>query len=295
VLATLVVVLLPTAASAAPIAAVVGPEGDADVRTSILVGPSGQVYAGDGAGTWTRSLAGGVAADVSGATRLGKDLIVTGVSTPLYRFDGTGWTALRLGQNGKTVMGRGPAPAVAVGKHVFVHDKGKWVRVAQAPGTVTALWASSAKKVFVVTAAGIHALRASELVRTRAAVGAIVGASPWGVGDTGVIDASSGKAVLDAAGAVAATGGAGTPWIVTSDGTSPLKLVGKIGGKATTIDTPIPAGTALAGLAADKAGRVVIVTAAGEAHLWADAAWSTGALVDKLPEPRTGAGPAKTR
>jgi hypothetical protein len=289
------VMLVGATAHAAPIASVVGPAGDADVRTSILIGPSGQVYQGDGGGTWTRTLAGGVAADVSGSARIGKDVIVTGVSTPLYRFDGTGWTAVRLGQSGKTVMGRGPVPAVAVGRHVFVHNNGKWVRVAAAPGAVTALWASSTKKVFAVTADGVHALRGSDLVRTRAAVGAIVGASPWGISDTGAIDASNGKSVLAATGAIAATGGAGTPWLVTSDGANPLQLVGKVGGKATTIETPIPAGTGLAGLAADKSGRVVIVTAAGEAHIWADSAWSTGALVDQLPEAKSGPGPANTR
>lgn len=282
-------------AEPAKIAAVVGPDGEADVRTSILVGPSGQVFAGDGAGKWVRTLPGGVAADVSGAARLGGDVIVTGVSTPLYRFNAkTGWTAVRLGQSGKTTLGRGPAPAVASGKHVFVWSAGKWVRVGEAPGPVTALWAASTKKVFAVTAAGIHALRGSDFVRTRDPADAIVGASPWAITATGAIDAGTGRQVLAAQGAVAVTGGAGAPWIVTADGNSACKLVGKVGGKATTVDTPIAATTAIAGMAADRAGRVMIVTTTGDIHVWADSAWTTGTLTDELPEAKPGPGPART-
>ena len=282
-------------AEPAKIAAVVGPDGEADVRTSILVGPSGQVFTGDGAGKFVRKLPGGIAADVSGAARLGGEVIVTGISTPLYKFDAkTGWTALRLGQSGKTTLGRGPVPAVAAGKHVFVWSNGKWVRVGETPGAVTALWAASTKKVFAVTADGIHALRGSDFVRTRAPADAIVGASPWAITADGVIDAGTGRQVLAAPGVIAATGGAGAPWVVTTDGNSACKLVGKVGGKATTVDTPIAATTAIAGMAADRAGRVMIVTTAGDVHVWADSAWTTGTLTDELPEAKPGPGPART-
>lgn len=295
--AGVVAILIATAtahADPAKVAAVVGPEGEADVRTSIIIGPSGQVYAGDGAGKFVRTVPGGIAADVSGATRNGKDVLVSGISTPLYRFDGVGWTAVRLGQSGKTTMGRGPVPAVAAGKQVFVMNAGKWVRVGEAPGPVTALWASSTKKVYAVTAAGLHALRGSDFVRTRAPAAAIVGASPWAITADGAIDAGTGRQVLAAPGAVAATGGATAPWIVTADGSSAPKLVGKVGGKATTVDTPLAAGTAIAGMAADRTGRVMIVTTAGDIHVWADSAWSTGALADELPEAKPGPGPARS-
>jgi hypothetical protein len=291
-LAIVALMALGAEAAAAPkVAAVVGPEGDADVRTAVLVGPSGQVYAGDGKGRWVRTLPGGIAADVTGAARVGTDLVVTGISTPMYRFDGSGWSAERVGQNGKTVLGRGPLAAVAVGKHVFVQNKGKWLRVGSAPGPVTALWASSTKKVFAVTAAGVHALRGSDFQRTRGPVTAIVGASPWGISADGVVDVGSGRSVSAATGIVAAAGGEGAPWLVTSDGASPLALVHK----TVRVDTPIPAGTAVAGLAADKAGNVVIVTAAGDVHVRTGDAWSTGTLADELPPAKPGPGPATTK
>jgi hypothetical protein len=285
----------PAHAAPAAIAAVVGPDGAADVRTSTLIGPSGQVYAGDGAGRWVRTVPGGIAADVRGATRIGADLLVTGISTPMYRFDGKTWTATRVGQSGKTFLGRGPVPAVAIGKHVFVERKGKWARVGQAPGAVTAVWAS-AKRVFVVTAAGVHVLRGSTFVRTRAPVSAIVGTTAaWGIADDGVFDLATGRAVSTAVGVIAATAGDAAPWLVVSAGTAPPRLVGKVGTTAVAVDTPLAAGTALAGIAADRAGNVALVTAAGEVHLRIGDTWSTGALADELPPAKPGAGPAQTR
>ena len=281
-------------ARAAPVAAVVGPDGAADVRTAILVGPSGQVYAGDGAGTWKRTVAGGVAADVSSATRLGRELLVAGATMPMYRFDGTRWTSLRIGQSGKTILGRGPVPTVAIGRHVFVHATGVWTRVGQAPGPVTAVWASSPTKVFVVTAAGVHALRGAAFVRIRPAVGAIVGTGAWGIGATGAVDVTTGRQVVTARGAVAATGGAGTPWLLVPNAGT-LELVGRVAGKPKKIPTPLPASTVIVGIAADRAGRMLVVTDAGAIHVFVDGAWATGTMIDSLPAKKPGPGPAPTR
>jgi len=284
-----------TDATAGPaIAAVIAPDGQADVRTSIVVGPSGQVYAGDGTGRWVRTVAGGVAADVSGATRLGRDLLVTGISTPMYRFDGAGWVAVRVGQNGKTILGRGPTPAVAIGRQVFLERQDKWVRVGEAPGTVTAVWASG-KRVFAVTAAGVHTLRGRNFVMTGAVADPIAGPSAWAVASDGVVELASGRKVLAATGIVAATGSGGTPWLLTAADASPLRLVGRVDGKPVTGDTPIAAGTAIAGMTADRAGNLVIVSTTGEIHVRVGDAWSTGSLVDELPAAKPGPGPASTR
>jgi hypothetical protein len=280
-------------AAAGPVAAVVA---DDDARRATLIGPSGQVWLGDGAGAWIRRKAGGVSADVAGATRIGDAIVVSGTETPMFRFDGERWTALRLGQSGKTILGRGPIGAVAIGRHVFVHHQNKWVRVGMAPPNPIAVWASSPKRVFVVTAAGTHSLRGVNFVRTTNRVDAIVGSAPWGVTDSGLVDLSrGGRMVVPARDIVAAAGSGTTAWAVAGAAGGKQQLIGVVGGKPKTIETPIAGGTAIAGIAADAGGRVVIATTAGDVHLWSGEAWTTGKVTDELPAARPGSGPARTK
>jgi hypothetical protein len=291
-----------TAVAQPRIAAVVAPARDADVRTATLVGPSGQLYLGDGSGRWARRAAGGIAADVTAALRSGADLIVAGPATPLYRFDGSAWSAHKLGQSGRIVVGRGPVPAVAIGKHIFLEKPADprnkaarpgWIRIGEAIGPIIALWAASPRKVLVVTAAGVHALRGRELVRTGAAVDAIVGDVPWGITADGATNLARARDSLPAAGTIAATAGATAPYLLTTDGTT-LRLVGRTPAGPISVDVPVTAGAAIAGLVADHTGRVLVVTADGELHVYADNAWTSGTLVDELPAPRPGPGPAPT-
>src|SRR3954469_3060132 len=86
------------AALADPLATAVTP-GD-DVRRTILVGPSGQVWEPDGQGGWTRTVGGGVGAEVQGAA-LADELIIAGKATPLFRRHDDAWYGLRLGERGK--------------------------------------------------------------------------------------------------------------------------------------------------------------------------------------------------
>jgi hypothetical protein len=295
--AALALALASTAHADPTIAAVVPAAGDTDVRAATLVGPSGQLYAGDGTGRWIRRAAGGIAADVTAAIRAGGDLIVAGDATPLYRFDGTAWSAHKLGQNGRVVVGRGPTPAVAIGKHVFVEKpatattRAGWTRVVEVPlGPVIALWASP-KKVLIVTAAGVHTIRQKQLVRTGAPVDAIVGDLPWGISAAGATDLARNRDNLAAAGTIAAAAGAPSPWLLTTDGTT-LRLTGRA--IAAPVDVPVPPGTPLAGVVADRANRILVVTAAGAVHVYADGAWSSGTLLDELPAARPGPGPAPT-
>lgn len=123
---------------------------------AVLVGPSGQVYHPGEPGTWTRKALGGVAADIRGAlvTPDGR-IFAAGPRTPLYRFAGGAWHAHPLTNRGSVVVARGrSAPALAVGRHVYLWIHGSWKRMAHAPGEITALWAASPGRVYAATRNG---------------------------------------------------------------------------------------------------------------------------------------------
>ena len=188
-------------------------------------------------------------------------------------------------------------PSVAIGKHVFVEKpatattRAGWTRVVEVPvGPVIALWASP-KKVLIATADGVHTIRQKQLVRVGATVDAILGDLPWGISPAGATDLARNRDNLAAAGTIAGAAGAASPWLLTSDG-STLRLAGRA--ITAPVELPIPAGTTIAGVLADRADRILIVTTGGAVHVFADGAWSAGTVVDELPAARPGPGPAPT-
>lgn len=271
-----------------------------DVTRAVLVGPSGQVYEPDG-GRWVRRAEGGVAADVGGAARAGGELVVAGIATPLYRRDGSTWFALRLGQEGRTVLGAGPTPAVAIGKQVFVHAKGRtWTRVGALPGAARAVWASG-KTVWAATDLGVFRLKGRAFVKAGPPVDAIVGAAgvPWGLVGGGLRHLPSGKDVpvtIDgvAATVVAATGAGKGDLIVVADVGGKLVLARAHRAGVTRIDD-VPLTGAVAGLAVDADGDALVAFAGGAVAVRAGEAWTTAAAEDELPSRKPGPGPSRTR
>ena len=301
----LVAAVLPSAAGSTP--------GADDVRAAVLIGPTGEVYQPGAPGTWTRRSGGGVAADVVGASAGLGELFVAGASTPLYRRRDGVWQAMRLGQRGAIVLGAGPLPAVAVGRHVFVQTRTGWTRVGQAPLPVTALWAAPERDVVVAAGGVLWRLRGGSWQRLvkPAAPSAIVGTGAWasGVGGTGpwalagasAYDLARGRAVTARTpGAIAAaTATRDAVWLLIVSGAGPMVLErhGLAPGAAAEppLATPLPADASLAAMLVDASGRVLLATRAGAVHLWADGAWTRPALVDELPAPRRGAAPARSR
>src|SRR5262245_5430472 len=99
------------AAAAPAVVAVVNADA-ADVRAAVLVGPSAELYEPDRQGAWTRKSGGGIAAEVVAAVQAGDAVYAAGETTPLYRRRDGMWAAVRFGERGRPLVGRGPVPSV---------------------------------------------------------------------------------------------------------------------------------------------------------------------------------------
>ena len=289
----------------APLALAAVTAADGDVRTTRLIGPSGQVYEPDGAGTWTRRIGGGVAADVTAAFQLGPQLVVTGRGAPMYTFDGNLWRAAPIGQRGRVVTGAGSLPAVAIGTQVFVRDKQTWLRVGTAPAPITAVWATSKTNGRLATATTVFTLRGGAFAPVAPALvaTALVGTVPYAVTAAGLVDTSKPKqpvaaAVTDVVAAATVPPSAKDLWLVSAPaGAAPSLLLLHAGKLGAPIGMPLAAGVPIAGITADHGGRVLVITTSGEIHVWDDhaKAWSTGVARDEVAGPGRGPGPARTR
>lgn len=273
-----------------------------DVRKATLIGPSGQVYEPDGTGAWIHRVPGGMAADVTAAMRLAGNIVVTGRAAPMYAFDGKLWKAAPIGQRGRVLVAAGPVPCIAIGAQIFVFEKKGWVRVATAPAPIVALWAGSKTNLRIATATEVWTLRGGAFQKLAPATvaTAFVGVNaPLAVTASGLVEIDKAKAPVLAA-LTDLVGSAGAPkggdtWLVTAPAGAPLALTRLHAGKlAPAIPTPLAAGAALADVSVDSAGRVLLVTRAGEVHLWDGKAWSVGTLRTELPAPGRGPGPART-
>jgi hypothetical protein len=297
---------LAAASARADVITAVAPATD-DVRKSILVGPSGQVWEPDGAGTWTRKSEGGVAADVHGATLAGTTLVVAGKSAPLYRRDPVGWIAMRLGERGRTVVGTGPRPSIAIGKTVFVWAGTTWKRVGRTAGNVIALWAASDVKVVAATDTGLGKLAGAGAFAPIPAAPALAGLSTGGPATWAVTADGAAYEVATRRIHRPTVGGAALTVVfvaVAGDktwalGTTPAGLALARFHKGAWTEAaapPVAADDAPLALVADTSGALLVVTRAGALHLAAaDGTWSTGTRTEALPPATPGPGPARGR
>jgi hypothetical protein len=278
-----------------------------DVKKSILVGPSGQVWEPDGAGTWTRKSEGGVAADVHGATVAGAALVVAGKSTPLYRRDPIGWIAMRLGERGRTIVGTGPRPSIAIGKTVFVWAGTSWKRVGRTAGNVIALWAASETKVVAATDTGLGKLAGAGAFAPVPAAPALAtlgtgGPATWGVtADGAAYEVATRRIHRPTVGgapltvAFVAVGG-DTTWALGSTPAGPALARFHKGAWTAAVAPPVAADDAVLAVVADTSGALLVVTRMGAVHLAAaDGSWSAGTRTEVLPPATPGPGPARGR
>lgn len=124
-----------------------------------LIGPSGQIYRHDGAGTWKRHGLGGVATDVDGAIRTPSGAIfVTGSDAPIYRLDGqrdrATWHVHRLPNRGPAhAPGPDSEPVLSIGRHIYTWKATGWTRLTGTRSRITALWGHAQRRQQTVTAA----------------------------------------------------------------------------------------------------------------------------------------------
>ncbi len=290
-----------TAARADAIAALAPAD---DVRRAVVVGPSCQVWEPDGAGTWTRRAAGGCAADVHGAVLAGGSLVVVGRSVPLFRRDGGLWHALRLGERGRTVLGAGPRPSLAIGRLVFVWAGGTWKRVGRAPANVTALWAASDSQVLAVADGLLLHLAGGALTPVPGAppppVVRFGGDRPWAItADGGAYDVTARRVHRPTRGgealtisAIAST--ADTAWALGTTAAGWALARFHKGTWSEEAAPPLAAGDAVVAIVVDRRGALLVATARGDLHLREPGqAWTAGTRALALPTGATGPGPAR--
>ena len=311
-----VVVVLAVRAHAAPVIAALAP-GDPDAREAVALGPNGQAYEPDGKGAWIRHHAGGLADDVTRATRAGA-LVIAGVDGgPPYAFrvgrSGGEWNLVVLGLHAKAVLGRGPRATAAFGLQVFGLDTGKPVRLADAPGPVTML-AASTKGVVIETDKGIAKLdgkRWKPIANAPAQVTALLD-DRWALVEHGLIDLKTQNTTVWPAGfkvasvfavdndlvLAAGTHGASPELVTLKAGKldrAGIVIAASVTGSQSVPASPAIVGAGIVAIVGDRAGRVVVAT---HDALWLrDKAgvWTIGELRDELPADRPGSPPAESK
>jgi hypothetical protein len=310
------------AGAAARIAAIAPAD---DARRAVVIGPGGEVYEPDGKGGWVHRLASSTADRLVSAGHTGGrggSVVALGDGV-VYRLARNGWSAIRLAQKGKAILGSGPRALAAVGRQLFALDaltRGEPTKLAMAAGNILAIGAGPRGAV-VATDAGAWRLAGKELV-------ALDGAPPrmrlvserWAIVDRGAIDlggltaqapAKAGAkgakararakapkapkpasvvawpAGLTIGAAAVAPDGALVAVGSTRDG---LELVTLRGGKLARDPLGI-AGSAV-GVVVDRAGRAAVALSDGRIAVRDKARWTTTEVTAEAPAEHPGAPPA---
>ncbi|MEO6776423.1 MAG: hypothetical protein ABI467_25995 [Kofleriaceae bacterium] len=293
-----------------------------DAREAIALGPHGEAYEPDGKGAWVRRHGGGLSGEVVRASRAGA-LVIAGVEAgpPFgYRAGAVGgaWNLIVLGLHAKAIVGRGPRATAAFGKQVFGLESGKPVRLADAPGVVSALGASP-HAIAIETDQGLARLEAGTrrwkpIAKAPAHVIALLD-DRWALVDRGLLDLTKRAVTPWPAGFRVATAIAVTSDLVVAAGLhgnapelvtlarSRLSreaiapsggLPGRAGGTGTA-DFGTGA-AAIISVVADTAGRVVVAAQDGQLAVRDKAGtWTFGRVRSELPADRPGPPPAASK
>ena len=291
-----------------------GPKGS-DAREALALGPHGEAYEPDGKGAWVRRHAGGLSGEVVRATRAG-DVAIAGVDGgPPFAYrtgkdvrgdgDAVGaWNLIVLGLHAKAVLGRGPRATAAFGKQVFVLDGDKPVKLADAPGVVTAL-AGSDKAIVADTDKGLARLETKGAAKWKPIANAPAHViapldDRWALVERGLLDLRSLKLTAWPAGFRVATVTAVTNDLVVAAGEhgNAAELV-TLKGTAWSREPIAPAGAKLGQLVAivaDKTGRAVVATKDGQLAVRDKAgAWTLAQVESELPADKPGSPPAESK
>ena len=268
-----------------------------DARKAIAIGPGGEVYEPDGAGSWVRTKRIATATTLAIVGRSGGDVVAAGGGV-VYRLAANGWSALRLAQQGQAVMSPGPRAVGAVGRQLYALDRlkgGEPEKLATVPSAVLAI--GSGKSIVIATANGVHRVDRGTVTK--------IGGAPanarrfvddrWVLGDTGPFDLRVGKPTPWPAGAKVGTAVALDDKlyaVAAIDGT--VELVTVAGTKLER--APITGATGGAvGIVVDRAGRAVVAFGDGQIFVRTGDAWTATRVRDDLPAAKPGPAPATSR
>ena len=280
------------AAPAAIQLAAVAPADDA--RRAIVIGRGGEVYEPDGKGAWVHRLPSSTADPVIAAGRAGDSVVALGEGV-IYRLAANGWSALRLVQHGKAILGSGERSVAAVGRQLFALaplPRGEPTLLAQAPAAIVAIGAS-ARGIVVATETGVFRLTGGRLAAIKAAPPRprLVG-DRWAIVDRGAVDLTTARLTAwpaDLAIGPAATG-PGDALVAVVAGKAGLELVTLGAGKLARDPLGIT-GTAV-GVVVDRAGRAMVALSDGQIAVRDKAGWTTTVVADAPPAEHPGAAPA---
>ena len=271
-----------------------------DARRAIAIGPAGQLYEPDGKGAWVRTKAGGLAEEVTGATAAGNTVFAAAKGAPPFKLKAGAWTAVNLGLKPKAILGGGSRVLAAVGKSVFALDKQTPTKLADAPGPISALGASSTG-VMVQTDKGLMKLEGTTFKPVKKAPKAVRAllSDRWALVDRGAFDLKAMKAFAWPAGVhiIEATT-IGNDFVGVSQVGKTVELIrikagktGKIEREPVTIDNPKP----VVGLVVDKEGRAAIAMRDGRIALRDKGTWTVSEVREELAEPKPGPAPAESK
>jgi hypothetical protein len=281
----------------------------ADARMAVAIGPSGEVYEPDGHGAWTRKRAIEIAlpapdpkhshGPVIAAARAGsRVLALTDAGVP-FRLTADGWTVVHLGTKARPITSASPRPLAALGKTVFALDdaSAEPVKLTDAPAPVLAA-AASQSGVAIETERGLFRLEAKGWKPIAGApphVGALL-SDRYALGDRGLHDLKTQKTLEWPHGAKIAFALAADDGVIAAAAQGKdLALftvrAGKLASEIIPVDTP----TAVVGLSADRAGRVVIALRDGRLVVRDKGKWSTAHVEDAPAAARPGSPPATSK
>jgi hypothetical protein len=270
----------------------------ADARQAVVIGLDGEVYEPDGKGAWVHRLPSTTANTVAAAGRAGGaggGAIVALCAGVVYRLAANGWSAIRLVQHGKAVLGSGAPSLAAVGRQLYALDaltRGEPTKLALAPANIVAIGAGT-KAIVIATDAGVFRIAGGKLVALKAAPrrSRIVG-DRWAIVDRGAVDLTTAKLIVWPTGVAIGVAVAAPDSALVAIGTSRagLELVTLRGGTLGRDPLGIT-GTAV-GVVVDRAGRAVVALSDGRIALRDKAGWTTTEVVDEPRAEHPGAPPA---
>jgi hypothetical protein len=265
-----------------------------DARRAIAIGRDGEVYEPDGKGAWVHRLPSSTAEPISAAGRAGAAVVALGHGV-IYRLAANGWSAIRLVQHGKAILGEGGRALAAVGRQLFALDqatRGEPTRLIQAPANIVSIGAGTSA-ITVATEAGVFRVTGGKLVAVKPALShPRLVSDRWAIVDRGAVDLTTGKRTAWPPGLAigAAAGGLGDALIAVGAGHAGLELVTVAAGKLARDPLGIT-GTAV-GVVADRAGRAVVALSDGRIAVRDKAGWTVTQVTDAPAPEHPGPAPA---
>jgi hypothetical protein len=267
-----------------------------DARRAIAIGRGGELYEPDGNGAWTRRQALSTATPITAAGCAGGAVIAIGDGV-LYRLATSGWSAIRLVQHGRAILGAGPRALAGVGRQLFALDaltRGEPMRIAQAAAPIIAIGAGATAAV-VATDTGLFRLARARLAPLRLTVALdhpLLVSDRWAVVARGAVDLTTGRLTPWPTGLAIAVAAPGPGDTLAAVATSPtgLELVALTAGKLTRDPlgiTGVPVGVVI-----DRAGRAAIALSDGRIALRGPTGWTVTEVRAAPPLEHPGAGPA---